>query len=202
MPSGYMVTVCFQVLPEMFDWLPFRAPAGPLQDVHWFVPSTLPHCLGCLPGTIVLFESELQLSLRTWVLWIRFSSCISVRGLHQATVPDGAVKSLDHSALSLHFSTVTIVFLLMWKCETTLSCTYFDCLEIFTEPYVTLTVCTFCLGDSSSRLLGEVWRQVSLLSVNVLSFLHPHFDFSSAVQFYHRSDIQQHFLNSSVQTSF
>lgn len=60
-----MRTVWFQVPLEMFDWVQVRAPAGALQDIHRFVPDTLPHCLGCLPGAIVLLEGELQPDLRT-----------------------------------------------------------------------------------------------------------------------------------------
>ena len=48
----------FQVSPEMFDWVKFRALAGPLKDIPSLVPKPLLCCLGCVLRVIVLLEGE------------------------------------------------------------------------------------------------------------------------------------------------
>lgn len=40
----------FQVSPEIFDWVPVRALARSLKDVHRAVPRSLLHCFGCTEG--------------------------------------------------------------------------------------------------------------------------------------------------------
>ena len=48
----------FQVSPEMFDQVQFRALAGPLKDIQTLVPKPLLCCLGCVLRVLVLLEGE------------------------------------------------------------------------------------------------------------------------------------------------
>ena len=49
-----------QVSAEMFDWVQFRALAGPLKDIQRLVPKPLLHGLGCVLRVVVLLEGELS----------------------------------------------------------------------------------------------------------------------------------------------
>ena len=74
--------------PVFGEFLPFscffsnrvqiRALAGQLKDIQRLVPKPLLCCLGCVLKVIVLLESEPRPSLRSWALWSRFSSRISL----------------------------------------------------------------------------------------------------------------------------
>ena len=48
----------FQVSPEIFDRIQFRALAGPLKDIQRFVLKPLLCCLGCVLRVVVLLEGE------------------------------------------------------------------------------------------------------------------------------------------------
>ena len=48
----------FQVSPELFVLIHFRALGGPLKDIHRFVPKPLLRCLGCVLRAVVLLEGE------------------------------------------------------------------------------------------------------------------------------------------------
>jgi hypothetical protein len=68
----------FQVSPEIFGQFQVQALAGPLNDIRRLVPKPLLRCLGCVLRVVVLLEGEPSPSLRSWALWSRFSSRISL----------------------------------------------------------------------------------------------------------------------------
>ena len=58
----------------MFYRIQVRALAGPLKEFQRLVPKPLLCCLGCVLRVVVLLEGDLRPSLRSWMLWSRFSS--------------------------------------------------------------------------------------------------------------------------------
>lgn len=48
----------FQVSQEKLDWVPVRALAEPLEDIHRVVPKPFLQCLGCVLRVIVLLEDK------------------------------------------------------------------------------------------------------------------------------------------------
>ena len=51
----------------------FKSVAGQLKDIQILVPKPLLCCLGCVLRVVILLEGEPSHSLRSWVLWRRFS---------------------------------------------------------------------------------------------------------------------------------
>ena len=68
----------FQVFPEMFDRVQVRTLAEPLKDIQRLVTKPLLCRLGGVLRVVVLLKGEFHPSLRSWVLWRRFSSRISL----------------------------------------------------------------------------------------------------------------------------
>jgi hypothetical protein len=67
----------FQVSPEMLDRVQVRALAGPLKDIQRLVRKPL-HVLAVCLGSLPCWKVNLCASLRSWALWSRFSSGISL----------------------------------------------------------------------------------------------------------------------------
>ena len=84
----------FQVSPEMFDWVQIRALAGPLKDIHRFVPKTLQLCLGSVLRITLegepLTRSEVLSVLADYYVWGHFevtfdiSNLVELNGKHTA----------------------------------------------------------------------------------------------------------------------
>ena len=77
--STYLVT---QGLNKLKDWSQVRALAESLKDIQRLVLKPLLRWLGCVLRGAVLLEVNLHPSLRSWVLWRRFSSRILLISLY------------------------------------------------------------------------------------------------------------------------